>query len=368
MNKSVTIVIVAALAVALSGVSAASAQVSCGAVITTNEVMTSDLACLFNSPAFKIDGGSVDMNGHRVACLPGQNGIGLINSGGKLKNGFVEGCDDGVILAGSGGHSVTNILVRGGIRGFVSSSAKNKFVRNTAMDNADQGFLAASLLQPMAHTFTDNVAANNGGDGFAITGDGNKMTGNIGYKNDEGFVVGGNGNKLAHNTAHDNDQTGFYVEGLDNSVSENTSIANGSWGFGVSGTSSVKGNLALANASNGFDHDLPITVSGNTSAFNSGSGFVMDGGNPDTYVYRNTAIGNTEDGIQTAMDNYMTVKANRVIANGAVGLNVFTGQSAYTFNFGVDNTTYDAEDYDGCSGTNTWDKNILHSTSDPCLD
>lgn len=371
MKHSVTKTVLATLVAGIASVTTAYGQVSCGAVITTNEVMTSNLACIFNSPAFTIDGGSVDMNGHRVGCLPGQTGIALINSGGKLKNGFVEGCDDGVILAGSGKHTVTNVMVRGGgNRGFVVLSPKNKLVRNTALGNEGVGFLVASALQPMADILIGNVAANNGDAGFHLTGDGSKLSGNLATGNgEEGFYLSGSATKFTRNTAFNNENIGFSMIGVGNSLSQNSAIQNDSWGFAPYGSEGkVKNNLSVGNNGLGFGSSNGANAySSNMSAFNVEAGYVVFG--DGTSISKCAAIGNGDDGILVGLgQENMVIKNNRIIANGALGLNLQGQETLITGNFAIDNATDDADDLDPMCMTNTWKKNIFHSTADACIE
>jgi hypothetical protein len=370
MKHSVTKAMLAALAAGFANAAAAYGQITCGAVVTSNVVMTADMFCILNSPAFTIDGGSVDMNGHQVGCLPGSNGVLFINSGGKLKNGTVEGCDDGVILAGSGKHAVTNVMARGGQRGFVSTSTKNKLVRNSALDNSGDGFVLASVIQPMAHNLNGNVSANNGGRGFALTGDGSKLSGNLAFNNGgEGVYILGDGNKLSRSTAYDNGGIGVSVQGVENSLTQNSSIGNASWGFAPYGEAAkVKGNLALDNTGAGFGAVATGNAfNANMSAFNTQDGFVLFG--DGTTISRSTAIGNAEDGILIGLAQAnMVVKGNRVIANGLLGINLQSNTSAVTGNFGADNAAGDADDLSATCDTNVWKKNVFDSAADACIE
>lgn len=372
MKHSVTKAVLAALAAGFTGVTAAYGQVTCGAVVTTNEVMTGDLFCILNPAAsFTIDGGSVDMNGHRVGCLPGMNGVVMINSGGKLKNGSVEGCDDGVILAGSGKHTVTNVMVRGGgDRGFVVLSPKNKLVRNTALGNGGIGFHIASAVQPMADILAGNVAANNGDAGFHLTGEGSKLSGNLASGNgQEGFYLDGGSTKFTRNTAYDNGGIGFSMIGVGNSLSQNTAIRNNSWGFAPYGSEGkVKNNLSVDNNGLGFGSSNGANAySGNMSALNAEEGYVVFG--DGTSISKSAAIGNGSYGILVglAQDN-MVLKNNRVIANGDLGINVQSHTTLITGNFAVDNSNDDADDLDPMCATNTWKKNTFNSTADACIE
>jgi parallel beta-helix repeat protein len=369
MKKSAALAIFASL-VAGIGAPAAQAVVSCGTTVTGKEVMTSDLAC-FDDPAFTIDGGEVDMNGHRVACLPGTDGVHLINSGGKLLNGFIEGCDVGVALVGSGGHTVSNVLVRdSGIRGFVILGAKNKLIRNTALDNAADGFMAASPAEEAAHAFVGNVAAGNGESGFEIHDNKNKLSQNVAYANGaEGFVLDGDGNKLSRNTAYDNGGIGISLDGAGNSLSSNTSIGNDSVGVAAYGEENkLKGNLALDNNGVGFSSVAPGNAyTANLSAFNANDGYLLFGAG--VVLSRSAAIGNAGDGFQAALAYQgFVVKGNRLIANGALGINMQGNDSKISGNFAFDNTTDDADDNNVDCATNTWKKNVFHSTADACIE
>lgn len=360
----------AGLILGLAGAATAHGQVSCGAVVTGKAVLTGNLSC-FTSPAFTIDGGDVDMDGHWVACLPGSNGIVLTNSGGKLRNGFVSGCDDGVILAGSGKHAVTNVLVKdSGDRGFVVLSPKNKLVRNTALGNATDGFKIASAVQPMAQMLVGNVSADNGQSGFDIAGDGNKLTQNIASGNGaEGFLVVGDGNKLSRNTSYDNTDMGFELNGTENSLSLNNAIGNNAWGFAPYGEAAkVKGNLALDNNGVGFGSVAPGNAySANVSLFNGDDGYLLFGAG--VVLARSAAIGNGGDGFQAALAYPgFVVKGNRFVANGAMGINMQGDESTISGNTAIDNGTSDADDLNTDCDTNTWKKNVIGDATDACIE
>lgn len=99
----------------------AKADVSCGDVITTAEVLTEDLSC---SSAFDLaltvvgPGGYLDLNGFTIECDFDVDGIfldgtGAVVTGGALSNGKVQGCGFGVEAIGSGAHTVTGIAFEG---------------------------------------------------------------------------------------------------------------------------------------------------------------------------------------------------------------------------------------------------------------
>lgn len=360
-----------ALAAVLAGSPPAHALVSCGAVITTNEVMTGNLFCIFNDPVLTIDGGSLDMNGHQIGCLSGQDGVTFINSGGSLRNGSIEGCDRGAVLAGLGKHSVTNVLAKGGNdTGFLILGSGNKLVKNVASGFTNDGFRAATALPPLSDIFVDNVSANNGGNGFLVTGDSSKMAGNLAVGNGEhGIYLIGDGNKLSRNISYNNGFLGLRIDGHENGVAENTTIANSGPGIGVFGSQTkVKANHAIDNGAEGYATlGNANAFSSNTSVLNAGKGFVLFG--DDLKLSKSSAILNDESGMWTDGGNSgLQFKGNRLLSNGDIGLVVESTATLIKGNLGYGNANADADDINPMCAGNTWKGNVFGDKADACID
>ncbi|HYD50142.1 MAG TPA: right-handed parallel beta-helix repeat-containing protein, partial [Terriglobales bacterium] len=191
--------ITAALALLL-GSGPVAAQVNCGDVITDDRVMTTDLVCAAHDPAITIDGGSLDMAGHRLeGCLG--NGILLIGAG-AVRNGSVFDCGHGFVLQGGGGHRLLNVVARGnsgdGIR---AVTGENQLTNVTAINNTGDGFDIGSSRNKL----TRCASVNNMDNGFVIVGSENKLSENESTKNTlDGFHVTGDKNTFKHNLADNN--------------------------------------------------------------------------------------------------------------------------------------------------------------------
>src|SRR5262245_51014990 len=86
------------------------AAVSCGANITVDTVLSSDLACA-SPPALTVTSAQLDLNGFNVKPTTGDGGY-LKGAGAKLLNGGVQSTNDGVILYDEGKHLVRNVVSR----------------------------------------------------------------------------------------------------------------------------------------------------------------------------------------------------------------------------------------------------------------
>jgi hypothetical protein len=343
--------------------------VSCGEVITGNETLTGNLFCILNDPVLTIDGGSLDMNGYQIGCLPGQDGVAMINSGGKLKNGSVEGCDRGVVLAGTGKHTVTNVLAKGGSdTGFFILGSGNKLIKNVAEGFADDGFRAATALPPLSDVFIDNVSANNGDAGFRIDGDKTKMTGNVAIGNGTvGILINGQGNKVSRSIAYDNGQAGLYVDGSESSVQGNVTIGNGTGVVITSAQTKVKSNTSIANNTFGFSTNADENLySGNVAILNADLGLGLLG--DQLQISKSSAILNGGYGLFAGSYTGAQVKGSRLISNGDVGLSMNGTAAVIGGNLAYDNVNDDAQDASATCAGNIWKGNVFGITSSSCIE
>ncbi|MGH7962921.1 MAG: right-handed parallel beta-helix repeat-containing protein [Candidatus Binatia bacterium] len=207
--------------------------------------LEADLVCptLDINPGITVDSATLDLNGHTVDCVVGEDGgigILLIGRGAKLQNGTVQNCERNVQVAGDGS-AVTNVNTFG----------------------AD--------------------------DSIGIDSDNNKLTGNTVTSTDNGtgIIVGGNKNKLSNNTIIDSAFLGFEVRGNDNTLVGNTADGSVFDGFFVTGTgNTLKNNTAL----NNLDQGIIVLGTGNTiknnTALNNGTDIRDDNGNCDFNTYK----------------------------------------------------------------------------------
>jgi parallel beta-helix repeat protein len=218
--------------IAFGGATFALAQtIECGAVLGPSGKfkLEADLTCLPDSAevALTVDSATLDLNGHTVDCVIGEDGplgILLIEQGAKLQNGTVQNCERNVGLVGNGKHAVTNVTLGGGDDGFDIFSDNNKLTGNTV-------------------TFTDNGTA------FVVSGNKNKLSDNtVTSSRSRGFSVGGNKNTLSGNTVMNTEDEGIFVSGVGHTIKNNTALDNSDDGIRVFGTGhTIKNNTALNN-------------------------------------------------------------------------------------------------------------------------
>lgn len=206
-------------AVLILAATAASGQISCGAVVTSDKVMTADLVCSGHNPAFTVQGpATVNMDGHTVTGCPADGtGIAVVGSKGGLKNGAVIGCDQGVRIAGSGGHTVENVVVHDG--------GENRLAGNVATASRDDGFFIYDHEAAAGSRVERNIAVAGLKRGFELVR-GTYAFGNIAAGNDgDGLNTQEEGNRLRKNKASANG-SGIAVDGPATTVDKNLALAN----------------------------------------------------------------------------------------------------------------------------------------------
>ncbi|MFA0813785.1 right-handed parallel beta-helix repeat-containing protein [Microbulbifer epialgicus] len=232
--KSAFIVLAGAIGMSLSGMTLA---VSCGDTIDTPEALDSDLNCAV-SPAVTIMGpsGSLNFNGFTISCDGDGVGVKLVGSmaritGGGTPFGFVQLCDTGVFLEGTGSHYVSDI-------------------------SADQNSRIGISMVSDGNFLLDSQGSNNSGIGIAVSGDNNTIAASSANNNQlDGIAVVGNGAVIARSFAITNSLAGIVLSGSDNSVvTQNTATSNT---YGIVLERQGQGNFIIANDANtNFSTDL----------------------------------------------------------------------------------------------------------------
>jgi len=348
--------------------------VCCGATILVSEQLLGNLFCPANdghSPTLTVDGVTLDLNGHTVTChTTGDNGIELIGSGatltsGAANNGVVTNCFDGVILAGSGTHSVSKVTSqKNADDGFEVDTDKNVLDNNTSFKNAFGFFITGrrNLL-----TNNDNVSFNDF-DGFLVVNNKNRLVDNTADDNgDDGFDIEAIKTFLTSNTSTFNGDNGFIINGDNNKLTDNTAEHNGSDenendGFHVSGfKNKLINNQANFNIDSGFEFDSSAnnaTVSGNTATYNV-TGFLVEAGSGSHNFVRNTASNNSADGFLIG-GNSNVLKLNTANNNGDDGIEVGGSSNGIRQNQATSNSDHDLHDDNlpDCDG-NQWNHNTF---------
>jgi hypothetical protein len=261
MSRTISWISTSALTCASIGLVAtltpATAQVGCGDTLGPGVklALTADVGpCTSGTdPALTIVGPStIDMGGHRVRCDdadPPTTGIRLDGKGVKLSAGGVAGCDQGIVVAGAGGHKLDALAVEGstthGVRGVWVSSDKNKLTRISS-NVQDDGFVVDGSNNKLENV----IAFDNDGDAFQLNGNGNKLKRAAGIDSEsDGLSSGGDGNSVQGGVFNDNGDCGANVLGNGNSVQKSAASRNqAEGGICVAGNGNkIKQNRVLAN-------------------------------------------------------------------------------------------------------------------------
>jgi hypothetical protein len=257
-----------------------------------------------------IEGATLNLNGHSVACANKGWGIQVINA--TLRHGTIRGCKIAVIAGGSvvkhltlakndigvaitgewfgGDNLIANILVKKGGAGFyVEEAYNNTFIDNIVKDTT--GSAAFDISESWGDTLTGNVAIRNG-KGFMING-GVRLIGNRAEGNGLGFQIE-TALELTGNIARDNIGVGFLVgpQGL-GIASHNLAIGNGDDGFQIR-----IDHFKVDDDADNLVDPPPVTVTNNYAIANRGKGlhvlpeWGVELDTPQTTISGNTAIGN----------------------------------------------------------------------------
>jgi hypothetical protein len=308
----------------------AQAAISCGQTLGPGGtfVLTQDLMTCNTNPVLTVNGASLDLGGHTVMCTSTErNGIELIGQGGRLKNGKVTGCANGVVLAGIGKHVVQSMVVDGNVaHGFRLTSPNNTLESSTTQLNGGDGV----HITTATNRLNNNTALWNTQDGFDInSGAGqNQLLGNVAsYNGKRGFQIATDKNRLSNNTAGWNLQSGFNLVGNNNILSLNASHDNTKKGIDVQANNNqLTSNIVTHNLTDGIRIE-PITT------------------------------GNL-------------VKSNDVEANGLRGIIISSGatKNSITKNISLGHATEpDLEDDNSACGSDTWSSNIFVSKLPDCI-
>lgn len=347
----------------------AEAQISCGAVVTTDTIMGNDISCPSHDPAFTVVGpATVDMTGHRVLGCKGA-GVLVLGEGATVRNGAVQGCATGVHVAGTGGHTLVNMVASANdASGFLVSSSANRIEKSAADYNGGSGFLLFSLQALIGNSLVENVAFLNEGEGFNAGGTKNLLSSNIASQNEEGgFRLVGDDNVLLRNTSAANESDAFYVLGSLNRIYENVATDCQGGGFVVASTTSVKNklvaNLALGQAGVGFQIADGALTSDNVAVSNEQGGIQVQG--PGAMIIDNTSIGHPSAGIESNGGD-STVKGNRSFGNDT-GISIGApGGTSILSNFSLGNPL-DMDDLNGGCAGHTWSNNVFSTSELSCI-
>jgi len=284
----------------------AHAQLSCGDRIPAGSqaILAGNLTCP-DAETLTVEGPAVlDLNGFVLRCtrVDGfSRGIVLSGHGATVRNGFVQDCETGIVMAGEGRHLVRDVTVIGADdTGIDAASPRNRikdaFVlfpgrvgieargeKSIVTGSSVTGSAIVGIRGRGPVSLTRNVVASSGGDGFLVTGERNVLTGNravgneVGYnvigdrgryarnqaeRNGLGFELDGsaNDNVLTGNDVSRNERDGLLVFGDGNRIRKNRLVENGRQGirlFGQVVGAVVAGNEVTGNQELDLSDDAP---------------------------------------------------------------------------------------------------------------
>lgn len=324
------------------------APLGCGAVITANTTLTSDVGpCNQGGLVVRGDGVTLDLGGHTVFGKPRiGDGVGVLLdhvTGSRVTDGTVTSFDAGVEVLGGGSNSVDGISAKNNVAGAKSSK-----------DLGD----GITVQQSSHNTVSGNSVTGNGPySGISIVDDAsNPSAGSDSNTISDNDVVA---NNVAAQGVSVNQDDGIRIEGPN---ATNTLITNNR----VSG-SGLDGIAVFADQQTGFPNSGSV-ITGNSvdgNGFNNfsqrkGEGIILFGapsnpavlGADSSEVQDNTVTNNAADGIRVAAQN------NAITSNTATGNAAYPGTTAWDLD--DTNTTPPCD-------SNTWSNNTFGTRNQPCI-
>ncbi len=274
---------------------ALASHISCGAVLTENTKLDSDLTnCPGDGLIIGADHITITLNNHSITGMGAAGSVGIRNMGhagvtiqdGDFSGLDIEGFEVGILLQGAHDNRVSGIFVEGGAFGIQLTNANNNDIENNnarafstnlcnvvahagiALFDSDENEIRANETHPNTdfgialvnshhYRVEKNGASPIGSDGDNCSGialfdsDENKVERNITAENRENGIlveVGSSGNLVARNVAFRNFIDGIHVNDPATTIKHNTANNNGNLGiFAVPGVVDGGGNTAHDN-------------------------------------------------------------------------------------------------------------------------
>ena len=361
---SLAVILAVAVPGSMGGGRAPASHVGCGAEITTDTTLDSDLIdCPNNGIVIGADDVTLDLNGHTIdgdgtpaaGCDPEREfcDIGVLNDGHDgvtIVHGSVRQFDVGIVVGrASHNHLLDVSSARNGSIGIVLFDATRSLVRNSSGNGSIAHNTGAGLgLFSSHHVRVLNSSFRHNGDmGIAVdSASGNLIKGNLLARNKHfGIVVRGQAadrNQVKRNRAVRNRKIGVYIEGSRNVIARNRishSSRNEARGIEVDGGNH---NLIARNyirdtegrgISLDFSRDPEVSggppVVGNVVRRNrirraGKDGVHVNPGAKRTLLQRNHAFGAKDDGIDIKNPKTKLTR-NEARRNGDLGIEAVPG-------------------------------------------
>jgi parallel beta-helix repeat protein len=297
---------IAALSLTIGAGNAIANHVSCGATITNDTKLDSDLIdCPGDGIVIGAPSITLDLNAHTVDGTHGQQlgvpgGTGIVNSSGhdgvELRGpGTVRDFVYGVMFLNASNNVVSGLEASANLYGIFlggDTATGNMIVRNVLNDNVFAGIHVTDEYALNVAAGYNSVRKNTAFDnGYGILiggyGDGNVISHNALYENGKGILLSDSfgrtlvtGNEVSRNLDEGIDS----IELQNSRIEKNDVTRNGANGITIDDHNNVLiGNVANDNAANGIDMPADNTVTRNTANRNGELGIraqpgVIDGG------------------------------------------------------------------------------------------
>lgn len=285
-------VLVAGMTPAGSAAAAPStAQVGCGAVLTSNTQLTADLSCgAGDALVVGADNIVVDLNGHTISgpgsFVPGAGVRIAFHREATVRGGTIRGFSEGVVLDTASANHVTNLVLTTNLRGVnLAISTENLIERNRISGSGLDGIRLGLSSR-------------------------NRVTGNVLADNVFGIGVA--------------DQSNF------NLINRNTVLRTRE--FGISMFSDSDRNVVSRNTvSDGVTDGITATLGSDNTLFHRNrvsrqgrDGILVDASGTGSVFLENTASYNSDDGID--VDNTLAILTdNTTNQNGDLGIEAVNG-------------------------------------------
>lgn len=344
---------------ALGSGQAIASNIACGAVITADTTLDSDLVnCPNNGIVIGADNITLDLNGHTIdgdgalvdPCQGEACDLGVDNTAGHdgitIKGGAVRDFATGLFLLGAGDNRLQRLVVSGSFfsgllvgestrtrleqsaitrNGLTTDEAgmvffasdDSQILGNLVSGNGDIGMVVVGSADGnhiLDNTILDHIEA-----GIAIDGVGNEVRGNRVLRNADGIIIVGNDNTITRNIVREAfgcpDGCGYGISfegGSNNLIAQNT-IAQ-----------SIRGIRVDAFAAAAVGTIIRANVVTNISADGIVINLEQAGPVRGTALDRNLVVGARDDGIDVKAPR-TTLVAKVAIHNGDLGIEAAPG-------------------------------------------
>jgi parallel beta-helix repeat protein len=328
--------------------SAESSHVSCGATITADTTLDSDLVgCPNNGIVIGADGITLDLNGHAIAgdgerfenCARGEVcDAGVLSEGRDgvtVRDGSVSRFAFGVFVGKARDHRVLHVSSsRNALFGFILFDATRSLVRdssgsdNLAPDGDGMGVFASDHIRIIGNSFQDNPL------GLHVEGSTrNLIRGNAFAGNDGGIMMEADRNEVKRNRSA-RDGGGILVLGNRNLIARNRYSHNGG-GIAVEEGSRnlVTRNVVVRPRRIGIllGRDEPEQIGGSKNVVrrnvvreSGADAFLVASKDNASRLKRNVAVGSKDDGFDINSGS-TKLTSNRAVRNGDLGIEAVRG-------------------------------------------